>query len=111
MPKMRKLMEKLEQLMMAVTFAEANEHEKALEIMGVSPERKRGLSFDKIMSAVAFAEAGEHDVARECIGATVPDSGGLEAVSIPGVRVWCGSVALEPVPIPGIKVWYGTAAA
>jgi hypothetical protein len=110
MPKMGKFREKLDKLLMAATFAEANEHEEALKIMGVSPRQKKGFSFDTIMSAVAFAEAGEHDFARECVG-VAPGTGRLEEMVIPGVKIWCGSVALEPVPIPGIKVWYGTAVA
>lgn len=107
---MRTLRENFEKLMMAVTFAEANEHEKALEIIGISPKRRKAMSFDRLMSAVAFAEVGEHDFARECIGVE-PGTDRLEGLAIPGVRIWCGSVALEPVTIPGVKVWYGTAAA
>jgi lipopolysaccharide biosynthesis protein len=64
--------ERFEKVMMAATFAEAGEHDTALEIMG---EEKRARKqerkavrlgvFDRIMMAATFAEAGEHDTALE----------------------------------------------
>jgi uncharacterized protein (DUF111 family) len=69
--------EKFERTMMAVSFAEAGEHDTALEIMGeqkclreekhVTP-RPTLTAFDRIMMAVSFAEAGEHDTALEIMG-------------------------------------------
>ena len=108
---MRKLLKKFDSWMSAVTFAEANEHDEALKLAGFSPGKERkGLSLDRIMAAITFAEVGEPDLAREYIGVK-PKPEKAESLTIPGIRIWCGSVALEPVPIPGIRVWYGTVAA
>lgn len=67
--------EKFEKVMMAATYAEAGEHDTALEIMGQqrrprSQERKsvRLGVFDRMMMAATFAEAGEHDTALEIMG-------------------------------------------
>ncbi len=96
--------------MNAIAFAEANEPEMALKLLGVSPKRKKRHSWDDIMIAITFAEAGAHDLAREYLGVK-PDVRKVEDLAIPGVKIWFGSVALEPVAIPGVRVWYGTAAA
>ncbi len=96
--------------MNAITFAEANEHEMALQFIGGSAERKEGFSFEKIMTAITFAEAGEHDVAREYLGIK-PEPERSRDLDIPGVRIWYGSVAMETVPIDGVRIWIGTVTA
>ena len=108
---MRKLMKRFDSWMSAITFAEANEHDEALRLAGFSNSRPRKhLSFDRIMAAVTFAEASEPDMARECMGVK-PKPELLNGLAIPGVKIWCGSVAFEPVLIPGVKVWCGTVTA
>jgi hypothetical protein len=67
--------ERFEKVMMAATFAEAGEHDTALEIMGeqrrVRKQERKAVHlgvFDRIMMAATFAEAGEHDTALEIMG-------------------------------------------
>lgn len=103
------LKKKFEQWMSAVAFAEADEPEKALELIGVSAKRKERFSLDKIMAAITFAEAGEHEVARQYLDAK-PEPALADTLGIRGVKVWYGSFALEPAPIPGVKVWFGRVA-
>ncbi len=105
---MRNLMKKFDKWMSAITFAEANEHDTALELAGFphGKERKE-FSLDRLMAAVTFAEAGEPDMAREYIDMKERPRKAKD-LAIPGIRIWCGSVALEPVPIPGVKIWFGT---
>ena len=107
---MLKLIKKFETWMSAITFAEANEHETALQFVGGSAERKERFSFDKIMAAVTFAEAGEHNMAREYLGIE-PERERSSSLGIPGVRIWYGSIAMEPIPIEGINIWIGTVTA
>ncbi len=67
--------ERFEKVMMAATFAEAGEHDTALEIMGKQRRLRKqernvvrlGI-FDTMMMAATFAEAGEHDTALEIMG-------------------------------------------
>jgi hypothetical protein len=104
---MLRLREKFEAWMSAIAFAEANEHETALEFVGRPSERKKRFSFGNMMTAITFAEAGEHNMAREYLGVT-PEPEIAKTLDIPGVKIWYGSVALEPVPIEGVRIWIGT---
>ena len=67
--------ERFEKVMMAATFAEAGEHDTALEIMGeqrrVRKQERKAVrlgAFDRMMMAATFAEAGEHDTALDIMG-------------------------------------------
>jgi hypothetical protein len=67
--------EKFERIMMAITFAEAGEHDTAREILEDQKRLRkqnrstlRPTAFERIMMAITFAEAGEHDTAREMLG-------------------------------------------
>jgi hypothetical protein len=67
--------QRFEKVMMAATFAEAGEHDAALEIMGeqrrIREQGEKGVRlgvFDRLMMAATFAEAGERDTALEIMG-------------------------------------------
>ena len=104
---MKGLRKKLENLMNAVSFAEANEHETALSFVGARASRKKKVSLDDMMTAITFAESGLPDMA-------------IEFMQVPPVRqerlVWnCQDSKIWPVSIPvedtllaGVKIWYGT---
>ena len=103
---MKGLRERLENLMNAVTFAEANEHKTALSIMGAKATRKKKVILDDLMTAITFAEAGLPDTAREFLHVTdrKPKAVRLE---LPGVKVWTGSIPVEDTPLAGVKIWCG----
>ena len=107
---MRKFRRTFDRWMSAITFAEANEADMALEFVGGPVKWKEKFSFDGIMAAITFAEAGEHATAREHLGVK-PEPERAWGLDIPGVKIWYGSVALEPVPITGINIWIGTVTA
>ena len=103
---MKGLRKKLEDLMNAVSFAEANEHETALSFVGARESRKKKVSLDDMMTAITFAEAGLADTAREFLQIT----GGKEkaaSLELPGVKVWTGSIPVEEEPLSGVKIWSG----
>lgn len=110
MSKLTILLKKIETWMSAVAFAEANEPEKALKMIGVTPKKKtRSFSLEDLTTAITFAEAGEHGMAREYLGVK-DDIPQKYPLTIPGVKLWVGTVMFpEPVVIPGVKVWCGTA--
>ena len=103
---MRGLRKRLEGLMNAVTFAEANEHETAVSFVGAKATTKTKVALDDLMTAITFAEAGLADTAREFL--QVP-SGKTKAarLELPAVKVWVGSIPVEDFPLVGVKIWSG----
>ena len=103
---MKGLRKRLEDLMNAVTFAEANQHETALSFVGAMATRKKKVALDDLMTAITFAEAGLADTAREFL-----QVGGRKAkvarLELPGVRVWSGWIPMEDSPLAGVKIWSG----
>ena len=102
---MKSWRKRLEDLMSAVSFAEANEHETALSFVGAKETRKK-VTVDDVMTAITFAEAGLADTAREFLQVTrrKPKAARLD---LPGVKVWIGSIPLEDGPLAGVKIWSG----
>lgn len=103
---MKGLRKKLEDLMNAVSFAEANEHETALSFVGARASRKKKVSLDDMMTAITFAEAGLADKAREFLEESRSREKAV-CLELPGVKVWTGSIPVEDVPLAGVKVWSG----
>lgn len=103
---MKGLRKRLEDLMNAVAFAEANEHETALSFVGAKATRKKKVALDDLMTAITFAEAGLADTAREFLHVT-----GRKAkparLELPGVKVWIGWIPVEDSPLAGMKIWSG----
>lgn len=103
---MKGLRKRLDDLMNAVTFAEANQHETALSFAGAKAFRKKKVVLDDLMAAITFAEAGLADTAREFLQV----AGGKEKTALlklPGVRVWVGWIPVEDSPLTGVKIWSG----
>ena len=96
---------RLEDLMNAVSFAEANEHDTALSFVGAKATRKK-VSLDDMMTAITFAEAGLDDTAREFLQVTRRKRKAAR-LKLPGVKVWTGSIPIEDAPLAGVKVWAG----
>ena len=69
---MKSLKRNIETWMGAVAFAEAGEHEVALQILGARSQKTKTLSLNDVMVAITFAEAGMTDVARAYMGAGQP---------------------------------------
>ena len=103
---MKGLRRKLEDLMNAVSFAEANEHETALSFVGARASRKNKVSLDDMMTAITFAEAGLADTAREFLQVTGRKEK-TARLELPGVKVWIGSIPVEDEPLAGVKIWSG----
>ena len=65
--------DKINQIFTAVTFAEAGEHETALEMMNQPATEKRSKNWldalNNIFTAATFAEADCHDMALDYLGA------------------------------------------
>lgn len=106
---MKGLRRKLEDLLNAVSFAEANEHETALSFVGARASRKNKLSLDDMMTAITFAEAGLPDTAREFLPVTDRKAKGAY-LELPGVKVWTGSIPVEDTPLAGVRIWSGMVA-
>lgn len=103
---MRGLRKRLDDLMNAVTFAEANQHETALSFIGAKAVGKKKVVLDDLMAAITFAEAGLVDMAREFlqVGGRKERTPHLE---LPGVKVWVGWIPVEDSPLAGVKIWSG----
>ncbi len=97
---------KLDSIFSAVAFAEAGEHQTALEIAGnaARPARRPGQlrswlnRLEETFTAVAFAEAGMWEVAMEMAGSP--------AVRAPGATL---QEFVSRVGLSGIPVYYGVA--
>jgi len=103
---MKGLRQRLEDLLNAVTFAEANEPETALTFVGAKADRKKSVSLDDVMSAITFAEAGLADTAREFLQVTGRKAKAAR-LELPGVKIWIGSIPVEDSPLAGVKIWTG----
>ncbi len=103
---MKGLRKRLDDLMAAVTFAEANEHGTALSFVGVRATRKREEVLDDLMTAITFAEAGLADTAREFLQVSGGEAKAAR-LELPGVKIWVGFMPLEDSPLSGVKVWSG----
>ena len=99
---------RLEDLMNAVSFAEANEHDTALSFVGAKATRKK-VSLDDMMTAITFAEAGLPDTAREFLPVTDRKAKGA-CLELPGVKVWTGTIPVKDTPLAGVRIWSGMVA-
>ncbi|MFH1887322.1 MAG: hypothetical protein ABIM40_11570 [Pseudomonadota bacterium] len=109
MSKLTKFREKIEAWMSAAAFAEANDQDTALAMVGADPAAQKILAWDDITCALAFAEAGELGLARQYLGVEKPATR-LNVLELPGVRVWFGRVSMPVPALAGVRVWSGTAA-
>ena len=99
---MRKWIENIEKTFAAVSFAEAGEHDTAMEIAAIKPDRSKVPKFlkaiRKIFVAITYAEAGCHDMALEFLGKDTVKSSEhsletfLNTVGLKGVRISYGLV-------------------
>ncbi len=103
---MKGLRKRLEDLMNAVTFAEANEHETALSFVSAKAARKKKVGLDDLMTAITFAEAGLADMAREFLQVSGSKTKAAR-LELPGVKVWVGWIPMEDSPLAGVKIWSG----
>ena len=103
---MKGLRERLEDLLNAVTFAEANEHVSALSFVGAKAPRKKTLDLDDLLTAITFAESGLADIAREFLQGTSRKEK-TARLELPGVKVWVGWIPVEDSPLAGVKIWSG----
>ena len=103
---MKSLRKSLENLMNAVTFAEANEHETALKLLGHKTIRKKSPSVDDLLTAISFAEAGLPDTAMEFLEETRSREKEI-CLELPGAKIWTGSIPVEDTPLAGVKIWSG----
>jgi hypothetical protein len=92
--------------MNAVTFAEANEHETALTLVGPKRARKKSPSLDDLFTAITFAEAGLPNTAMEFLQVSGRKTKPAR-LELPGVKVWIGWSPLEDSPLAGVKIWSG----
>lgn len=100
---------RLEDLMNAVSFAEANEHDTALSFVSAKATRKKKVTLDDMMTAITFAEAGLVDTAREFLPVT-DRKANAACLELPGVKVWTGSIPVEDTPLAGVRIWSGMVA-
>jgi hypothetical protein len=103
---MKGLRKRLEDLMNAVTFAEANEHETALSFVPAKATRRKKTVLDDVMTAITFAEAGLADTAREFLQVRGRKAKAAR-LELPGVKVWVGSIPVEDSPLAGVRIWSG----
>jgi len=115
---MRSWKDKLEAWFSAVAFAEAGEHEMALELTapGVGSAVERIDIFEnlnRIFAAAAFAEADCHQIAREILDPNQRKRSFLDTVGLGGVRVRMGRVPiaqgsfLDFAGLEGVRVTFG----
>ena len=100
---------RLEDLMNAVSFAEANEHDTALSFVSAKATREKKVTSDDMMTAITFAEAGLVDTAREFLPVTDRKAKGA-CLELPGVKVWTGSIPVKDTPLAGVRIWSGMVA-
>jgi len=100
---------RLEDLMNAVSFAEANEHDTALSFVSAKATREKKVTLDDMMTAITFAEAGLVDTAREFLPVTDRKAKGA-CLELPGVKIWTGSIPVEDTPLAGVRIWSGMVA-
>ena len=103
---MKGLKKRLEDMMNAVAFAEANEREAALFFVGAKAARKKKVVLDDLMAAITFAEAGLADTAREFLQ-VVGAKEKTARLELHGVKVWVGWIPVEDSPLAGVKIWSG----
>ena len=97
---------RLEDLMNAVSFAEANEHDTARSFVSAKATGKKKVILDDLMTAITFAEAGLPDTAREFLHVTDRKAKAAR-LELPGVKLWTGSIPVEDTPLAGVKIWCG----
>ena len=100
---------RLEDLMNAVSFAEANEHDTARSFVSAKATGKKKVILDDLMTAITFAEAGLPDTAREFLPVTDRKAKGA-CLELPGVKVWTGSIPVKDTPLAGVRIWSGMVA-
>jgi len=108
---------KIENWFAAVAFAEAGEHDTAIQMIGGhAPMRQRiGIweTLSKYFAAAAFAEENCPETALQILSGAKPNSF-LETVGLMGVKVWYGSIPAGPVSfleelgLSGARVRYAT---
>lgn len=103
----------------AVAFAEAGEHNTALEMVGLAPgEAKQPVSIlqnlNTAFAAAAFAEANCHVIANQILEADAKNRNFAEVIGLKGVRIWHGIVTvpqesfLEAVGLKHVSLRFGT---
>lgn len=100
---------RLEDLMNAVSFAEANEHDTALSFVSAKATREKKVTLDDMMTAITFAEAGLADTATEFLEETRSREKAA-CLELPGVKIWTGSIPVEDTPLAGVRIWSGMVA-
>jgi hypothetical protein len=108
---------KMEDCFAAVAFAEAGEHETAIQMIGghTTMKERAGIweTLSKYFAAAAFAEENCPEAALQIIGGAKRNSF-LETVGLKGVKVWYGSLPAGPVSfleelgLAGVRVRYAT---
>ncbi len=102
----------------AIAFAEAGEHNTALQMVGLPPVESAQTvnvleTFRTSFAAAAFAEENCQDVARQILDPTPRKQTFAEVVGLKGVRVRYGRVSfgeesfLETLGISGVKMRLG----
>ena len=104
---MRKWIENIEKTFAAVSFAEAGEHDTAMEIAAIKPNRSKVPKFlkaiRKIFVAITYAEAGCHDMALEFLGKdTVKSSKHSLKSNEQSLKTFLNTVGLK-----GVRISYG----
>lgn len=94
---MERIREALERCFAGMAFAEANAHDEALAVAGLTPLTTCSTSMEDIFAAAAFAEAGCRDEALEVLGCVRP------------VRRVIRSDFLTSVGLGDVPVWYALA--
>ena len=100
--------DKMDNIFMAITYAEANDHESARKLINAkssTPLAKLSLlqKIEKIMTAITFAEGNCHDYAREVMNP------GTAEKFVPSIEPEKKPSFNEVVGLAGIRIWYGTA--
>jgi hypothetical protein len=110
---------RLEKWFSAVAFAEAGEHQIALEMVSRAPgEASQPLTIlqnlNTTFAAAAFAEANCYNIAKQILDADSRTRSFAEVVGLKGVRIWHGFVPapqesfFETVGLKGVRLRFGT---